>query len=83
MSFMIETEQVCEAPKEFTGVIQNWKWSNMYRNSVEGFVYGDTKKRFSDGKYIYTSTVLRVVQVPTGEKYAITLNSTYQLKESQ
>lgn len=58
------------------GTLENWE--EMHNGSFAGHVYGDTKGRFMDGTYIYTSTVLQ------WEGGVITTrNSTYKLGEAR
>lgn len=42
-----------------------------------GKIYGDTKGRFRDGEYIYTSAI---IEGPTPLGYVMTKNSTYFLE---
>jgi hypothetical protein len=65
-----------EAKTEFTGTLENWAWSNVYTESLQGDIYFDVRGRWSDGTFIFTSTV---TEINEEEGWAKTLNSKYKL----
>ncbi len=62
--------------KPFRGLLQNWKELTgvMFGVGIGGNIFGD--ERFEDGKYIFTSDV---VKLDYENKKLETLNSVYEL----
>lgn len=64
--------------EKITGRLENWKWSNNYKGSLEGNIFDDSKGRFRDDDYVHTSEIVECNLVEnTG--FVKTLNSYYTL----
>lgn len=68
---------ISKISKLVTGVIEQWIFSE---GMIFGRVFGDVKRRFPDGSYIHTSTVLESSTKELQEGSIVeTLNSIYRL----
>ena len=63
---------------QVTGVLKNAEWDPVYP-VVWGDIYGDTRGRFTDGRRIHTSKVVKVKH-GTKQGFIQTLNSYYQVE---
>jgi len=66
----------CENDVEITGTLKNAVWSDWATGSIEGNCYGDIHGRFTDGTWIYTSTV----REDSGDGIYKTMNSVYKVE---
>jgi len=61
-----------------TGRLEGWVWDDRHL-VIWGFIFGDTRKRFSDGTWIHTSLIEKKFKDATEGDVVETLNSKYLL----
>lgn len=65
--------------EEVTGRLEAWHTDNVFPTIIWGYIYGDSKRRFTDGARIHTSHVITSVEQWKDGAFITTLNSTYLL----